>query len=424
MTDDTLVTASSPPAVPHRKGAIAVNGRSYRLPSRPVVVVCFDGCDPAYVAAATAAGVVPHLARMRAEGFDAIAQAAMPTFTNPNNVAIACGAPPAVTGVAGNYYLDRATGREVMVLDGHQMRAGTIFAGLAAAGIEVAVVTAKDKLLRALARDMAVIALSAESPEGATAILGDNAPPPATDKYSETLSLYVLDAGVRLLEAGRSTVLYLSLSDYVQHKHAPEAPEALAFMAAVDRRLGQLLDLGAVVGIVADHGMSDMSDANGAPRVTYVQDELEARFGPGSVRVICPITDPFVRHHASLGGFVRVYVRDAGLSPEAVQAALERMDGVALALPRDAACARFDLPVDGEADIVVVAAPGVALGATRQEHDLTALAGQRLRSHGGLSERDVPFIVSHPVSEDYQARARASLRNYDIFDFVINGAVA
>jgi phosphonoacetate hydrolase len=92
------------------------------------------------------------------------------------------------------------------------------------------------------------IALSAESPEGAVALLGDRAPAAATDKYSEALSIYVLDAGIRLLEAGRSHILYLSLSDYVQHKHAPEAPEALAFMQAVDQRLGRLVELGATVG--------------------------------------------------------------------------------------------------------------------------------------------------------------------------------
>ncbi len=398
-----------------------INGRSYRRPGRPVVVICFDGCDPAYVTAAMAAGVVPNLARMMEEGFNAVAQAAMPTFTNPNNVAIACGAPPAVTGVAGNYYLDRNTGREIMVLDGHQMRVDTLFAHFAAAGIEVAVVTAKDKLLRALARNMEGIALSAESPDGAAAILGDAAPPPAADKYSEALSLYVLDVGVQLLAAGRASVLYLSLSDYVQHKHAPEAPEALAFMAAVDRRLGRLVELGAIVGIVADHGMSDMSAEDGTPRITYVQDELEARFGAGAVRVICPITDPFVRHHASLGGFVRVYIKDPALSLEQVRSVLDGMDGVALALPADAACARFDLPLEGEADVVVVAQPGVALGATRNEHDLSALAGQRLRSHGGLSELDVPFILSHPLTADYAARAGAGLHNYDIFDFAING---
>ncbi|HQZ11354.1 MAG TPA: phosphonoacetate hydrolase [Devosia sp.] len=403
---------------------LLINGRTYRIPNHPVAVVCFDGCDPAYVDAAIAAGAAPNIARMKAEGFDAIALAAMPTFTNPNNVAIACGAPPAVTGVSGNYYLDRATGQEVMVVDGHQMRVDTIFAHFAAAGVEVSVVTAKDKLLRALARNMDGIALSAESPEGAIEVLGESAPPPAGDKYSEALSIYVLDAGIRLLEAGRGRVLYLSLSDYVQHKHAPEAPEALAFMREVDARFGRIVELGATLGIVADHGMNDMSLPGGAPRITYVQDELEARFGAGSVRVICPITDPFVRHHASLGGFVRVYIRRADLPAHQVQAALSEMGGVSLALLADEACARFELPPEGEADVVVVADRGVALGATRAEHDLSALAGQRLRSHGGLSEQRVPFILSHPLNASYRARSGAGLRNYDIFDFAINGAAS
>jgi phosphonoacetate hydrolase len=416
-----MTEASSPTSFIEAQPPLLINGRAYRFPIRPVVVVCFDGCDPDYVAAAMRAGVVPHLARMMDEGFSAIALAAMPTFTNPNNVAIACGVPPSVTGVAGNYYLDRTTGREVMVLDGHQMLVDTIFAHFAEAGADVAVVTAKDKLLGALARHMEGIALSAESPDGAVAVLGDDAPAAAADKYSEALSLYVLDAGIGLLEAGRGTIMYLSLSDYVQHKYPPEAPESLAFMAAVDQRLGRLVELGATVGIVADHGMTDMSQPDGTPRIVYVQDELEARFGAGSVRVICPITDPFVRHHASLGGFVRVYVKDPSLSPEDVQAALAETPGIALALLADEACARFDLPIEGEGDVVVVGASGVALGATRAEHDLTALAGQRLRSHGGLSEQEVPFILSRPLNADYAARAQAGLRNYDIFDFAING---
>lgn len=405
----------------NQREPLPINGRAYRFPVRPVVVVCFDGCDPEYVAAAMRAGVVPNLARMMGEGFSAIALAAMPTFTNPNNVAIACGAPPSVTGVAGNYYLNRATGREVMVLDGHQMLVDTIFAHFAEAGADVAVVTAKDKLLGALARNMAGIALSAETPAGAVAVLGDHAPPAAADKYSEALSLYVLDAGIGLLEARRGTILYLSLSDYVQHKHAPEAPEALDFMAAVDQRLGRLIELDATVGIVADHGMTDMSDPDGTPRVIYVQDELETRFGVGSVRVICPITDPFVRHHASLGGFVRIYIKNPSLSPEDVQAALAGIAGIGLALLADEACTRFDLPIEGEGDVVVVGASGVALGASKAEHDLTALAGQRLRSHGGLSEQQVPFILSRPLRAEYAARAQAGLRNYDIFDFAING---
>lgn len=403
---------------------VVVNARRYRRPMQPVVVICFDGCDPAYIEAAEAAGVIPTLARMRREGFDATALAAMPTFTNPNNVSIVCGAPPVVHGVAGNFYLDRASGETVMMLDAALMRAPTILAGLASAGSRVAVVTAKDKLRKALAFGLGGIAFSAEYADistedehgiaNAAAFVG--LPKPA--QYSPELSLFVLDAGIRLLEADRADVLYLSLSDYVQHKHAPEAPEALAFMAEVDRRLGRLIELGAIVGVTADHGMTDMAGEDGAPTVTYIGDVLDAEYGEGATRVICPITDPFVRHHGALGGFVRVHILKDGIDPAAVLARVKALPGVELALPRHEAAARFEMPGDREADIVVVGAAGVALGARASDHDLSQLAGERLRSHGSLAEQRVPFILSRPLRAE--ASAPGALRNFDIFDFALN----
>jgi phosphonoacetate hydrolase len=409
---------------------VVVNARRYRKPVEPAVVICFDGCDPAYIEAAEAAGVIPTLTRMRRDGFEALALAAMPTFTNPNNVSIVCGAPPTVHGVAGNFYLDRETGETVMMLDAALMRAPTILAGLAAAGSRVAVVTAKDKLRKALAHGLALtpglgaIAFSAEYADTSTeeehgianaaAFVGT--PKPA--QYSAELSLFVLDAGIRLIEAGRADVLYLSLSDYVQHKHASETEEALAFMAAVDQRLGRLIELGAIVGVTADHGMTDMAGPDGAPSVVYLGDVLDAEFGEGATRVICPITDPFVRHHGALGGFVRVHILKDGIDPAAVLERVRAQPGVALALPGNEAAARFEMPGDREADIVVIGAAGVALGARAVDHDLSQLAGERLRSHGSLSEQSVPFILSHPLRGTEPMPE--VLRNFDIFDFALN----
>ena len=119
--------------------------------------------------------------------------------------------------------------------------------------------------------------------------------------YSADLSLFVLDAGVKLLERGLARLLYLSLSDYVQHAHAPGAPQADAFNRAIDDRVRRFVELGAVVGLVADHGMNDKALPHGEPHVIFLEDELSARFGAGMVRVICPITDPFVRHHGRHG---------------------------------------------------------------------------------------------------------------------------
>ena len=87
--------------------AVELNDRSYRLPTRPVAVICADGCDPAYLEAGLAAGVLPTLARWRDSGFFALADAVMPTFTNPNNMSIVTGAPPSVHGISGNFALDR-----------------------------------------------------------------------------------------------------------------------------------------------------------------------------------------------------------------------------------------------------------------------------------------------------------------------------
>ena len=60
---------------------IEVNARNYRWMSRPVVVVCVDGCEPAYLDAAVAAGVAPYLARMMKTGTNLLADCVVPSFT-------------------------------------------------------------------------------------------------------------------------------------------------------------------------------------------------------------------------------------------------------------------------------------------------------------------------------------------------------
>ncbi|MGH7036876.1 MAG: phosphonoacetate hydrolase [Stellaceae bacterium] len=391
---------------------ITLNSRQYKKPERPTVVICADGCDPRYLDAGIPADVFPTLGSFAGSGFLATAQAAMPTFTNPNNVSIVTGAPPAVHGISGNYCLDRASGRELMMTDPALMRSETILALLAAEGVKVAAVTAKDKLRRLLGRGLDGIAFSSEQADaGVEKMVGR----PRPDMYSADLSLYVLDAGLRLLERGAAELLYLSLSDYVQHLHAPGDPAADAFHRALDARVRQFVERGAVVGLVADHGMNDK------PRVVFVEDELARRFGAGAARVICPITDPFVRHHGALGSFVRIYVRKAAdLAP--MMAACAALPGVARVLDREEAAQVFEMPADREADFVALGDAATALGAARAGHDLSALEGHPLRSHGGEGERTVPFILSHPLTAQYRERAATRpLHNYDIFDFALNG---
>ncbi|MGV3549295.1 phosphonoacetate hydrolase [Rhizobium sp.] len=409
----------------------AVNGRTYRWPDRTTVVICFDGCDPEYIETASKAGVIPTLDAIRRDGFESVALAAMPTFTNPNNVSIVCGAPPAVHGVSGNYYIDRKTGQEVMMVDAKPMQAETILAALSKLGASVIAVTAKDKLRKALAHNMTGIAFSAEKAaestmeENGIANVTDLVGRQQPDQYSADLSLFVLDAGIALIGERKPDLVYLSLSDYVQHAHAPSEAPALNFMGEVDQRVKKLLDLGAVVAIVADHGMNDMSSTAGDANVLYVGDILDAEYGEGAAKVICPITDPFVRHHGALGGFVRVHLKTSENSPDKVASFLKSLPGIEEALTREEVCARFSLPSDKEGDVAVIAAKGVALGARKVDHDLSALAGARLRSHGGLFEQRVPFIVSEKITAEFlDTKQGTDLRNFDVFDFALNGVVS
>jgi phosphonoacetate hydrolase len=391
---------------------IELNGRRYRKPERPTVVICVDGFDPAYVERGIGDGILPTIAGFAREGWLGAADAVMPTFTNPNNVSIVTGAPPSVHGIAGNYYLDRETKREVMITDDRLMCSETILGLMSREGVATAAVTAKDKLRRLLGRGLNGVCFSSECADaGVEAMVGRTRP----DMYSADLSLFVLDAGLTLLERGDARLLYLSLSDYVQHGHAPGDPEADAFHKGLDERVARFVEAGAVVGLVADHGMNDK------PRVIFLEDELSGRFGGGAARVICPITDPFVHHHGALGSFVRVYARDDS-DIAAMMTVSAALPGVAGVFDRAEASRRFELPYDREADFVVLGDADTAIGAARDEHDLSGLAGHRLRSHGGQGEQRVPFILSRRLIPEYQRRAETGkLRNFDIFDFALNG---
>ncbi len=391
-----------------------LNGRRYRKPERPTVVICVDGFDPAYVEHGIADGILPTIGGFARDGWLGTADAVMPTFTNPNNVSIVTGAPPAVHGIAGNYYLDRDTRREVMITDDRLMRSETILGLMSQAGVETAAVTAKDKLRRMLGHGLKGICFSSECADAEIEAMVGRARP---DMYSGDLSLFVLDAGLQLLGSGAAQLLYLSLSDYVQHGHAPGDLEADAFHEALDQRVARFVEMGAVVALTADHGMNDK------PHVIFLQDELITRFGAGAARVICPITDPFVRHHGALGSFVRVYAGDSAELP-AMMAAVAGLPGVAGVFARAEAASRFELPFDLEADFVVLGDTATAIGAARAEHDLSGLAGHRLRSHGGEGEQRVPFMLSRPLTAEYRKRAETGrLRNFDIFDYALNGVV-
>ncbi|KXU85605.1 phosphonoacetate hydrolase [Paraburkholderia monticola] len=405
-----------------------VNGRDYRFPPVPVVVICLDGSEPTYIEEAAKAGHAPNLARLLRTGTNRIAQCVIPSFTNPNNLSIVTGRPPKVHGIAGNYFYDRTSGEEVMMNDARFLRAPTIFAAFHDAGAKVAVVTAKDKLRTLLGKGLdftsgRAIAFSAEKANEATRAqngLGDvlaYVGKPLPDVYSADLSEFVFAAGVKLLDSFRPDLMYLSTTDYVQHKAAPGSPKANAFYAMFDRYVGALDAAGCVLAITADHGMNDKHRADGVPDVLYLQDLFDAWTGPGRSRVILPITDPYVAHHGALGSFATIYLPE-GIDAAQASALLERLrrtEGIQLALTSAEACERFELPPDRIGDVVVIGTRAKVFGTSATRHDLSGLT-EPLRSHGGLSEENVPLIVNRKT--DWPAER--ALRNFDIFDVALN----
>jgi phosphonoacetate hydrolase len=350
----TPLSNSNPESWSH----ITLHNRTYTLPTKPTVVVCVDGFDPTYLSAGISSGILPNFSRFVSSGFHASAKSCMPSFTNPNNVSIVTGATPAIHGIAGNFYLDPVTKEEHMIVDDTLLRGSTILQLMCARGVHVAAVTAKDKLRRILSHGLdpkSSICFSAEYAgqanlaENGISDVEEYVGRPAPPQYSGDLSIYVLDAGIRLLQDDRADLFYLTLSDFIQHKHAPDSKEANEFMAALDNRVGKLAELGASVVITGDHGMSDKSKSDGSPNVLYVQDVLEEKWGKGCARVICPITDPFVRHHGALGGFVRVHVQDPNVVGEMVEL-MKTLPEVEVVLVAKEAAEQLEMPLDREGD--------------------------------------------------------------------------
>lgn len=402
---------------------LEVNGRTYRWMEEPVVIVCVDGCEPAYLDAAVEAGVAPYLARMRAQGADLLADCVVPSFTNPNNLSIVTGAPPAVHGICGNYFFDRELGEEVMMNDPKYLRAGTVLAAFADAGARVAVVTAKDKLRKLLGNKMRGICFSSEKADqvtqeehGITGVV-ELVGMPVPSVYSAELSEFVFAAGVKLMETLRPDLMYLSTTDYVQHKAAPGCEAANSFYAMMDKYLAQLDALGTTIVLTADHGMNDKHGADGNPKVIYLQDQLDAWYGPERARVILPITDPYVVHHGALGSYATIYAPDETTAAEWI-ARIRELPGVELALTRAEAAKKFELPEDRIGDIVVVSEQRTVLGTSASRHDLSGLDAP-LRSHGGISEQRVPLICNRPVTG---IAGNRRLRNFDALDIALNHA--
>ncbi|MDP4989754.1 MAG: phosphonoacetate hydrolase [Marivita lacus] len=409
------------------KNPVVANDRTYPAPRTCAIAICLDGCEPEYLEVAIAEGLMPTLKRIRETGTVRLAHSVIPSFTNPNNMSIATGRPPSVHGICGNFLYEPETGQEVMMNDVRFLRAPTVFSKFYEAGARVAVVTAKDKLRALLGAGLKfdedrAIAFSSErsgdttkaehGQEAASKWLGMAQP----EVYSAELSEFVFAAGVKLLAEWKPDVMYLTTTDYVQHKYAPEQPEAQSFYKMFDTYLAQLDEMGAAIVVTADHGMKPKHDAKGDPAVIYVQDLLDEWLGEAAARVILPITDPYVVHHGALGSFATAYL-PSGADQADVIARLRALPEMLEVLDKATAVQRFELPADRIGDFVMVSTENMTIGTSAHRHDLAALK-EPLRSHGGLTEQVVPFIVNRVID----LPTAPTLRNFDAFFYATTAA--
>jgi phosphonoacetate hydrolase len=403
--------------------SILVNAREYRMPRKPTVAVTLDGTDPRYLDDGLGRGLLPTLQTMLdSGGVYALGRANMPTFTNVNNMSIVTGGPPSVHGLPGNHYL-APDGEEVQLSDAKYLRAPSIYAEMRRAGARVLCVTAKHKLRMMLAHgDVPATSaemahewpLSALGIDDVVGLVGRKNPGP----YEWDMSHYAIEIGIAVSrEMGSLDLMYLSTTDFVQHAEGPGGEMSDRFFRRFDELLAELLDLGYLVGITADHGMNAKHYPDGSPRVHYLEDVLAAA-GVGACHVILPITDPYVVHHGALGSFAWVHCDPT--DRDRAYDALASLDGVEEVLTREESAVVYQHPMDRIGDFAVASDARTALGKSAAKHDLTVLHGP-LRSHGGRHEQLVPIIVSEPLTDTYAERLRIGLMNSDLHDLLLNG---
>ena len=409
---------------------IEINERQYPgIPSSTAIVICLDGSQKEYFEEASKLNLTPNIDSFKKNGEDLLVNSAIPSFTNPNNISIVTGRPSSIHGICGNFFYTPSTGEEVMMNDPQFLRAPTIFQKYYEQGAKIAIVTAKDKLRKLLSHGLKfnesrAICFSSEKSDQANLSengieevnkwLGMEVP----NVYSQGLSEFVMAAGVKILNEFNPNIMYLSTTDFIQHKYAPGDEVANAFYAMFDRYIGQLNVNNNSIIVTADHGMQPKSRSDGSPNAIFLQDILDETLGKNISKVILPITDPYVVHHGALGSFATVYLSDKSKINDAIEE-INKIEDIEVVLTNKEGCAQYDLPTDRMGDIICMSSKNSTIGSAEKAHDLSKLK-EPLRSHGGLHEREVPFISNKKINLN---DANIKLNNYDAFYHAILGAM-
>ena len=338
------------------------------------LIILIDGGDPAYFEATH----TPNLDSITSEGARFTVSGQMPSVTNVNNVSMICGAPPAAHGITANYFLNADTGEEVYMESGDFVLSPTLMEMGRGAGLKTAVLASKQKLCDMIGKGAGTVVTAEDPPGWLTRKAGAK-----EDIYSGEVNLWLLRAARAVLEAQKPDLLYVTTTDYLQHKYGPGHAEAQAHHAALDAEVGRLVDswmrahTDGAVFITADHGMLDKTRALDPGVILRAQ-------GVGAEAVPI-IKDRYVVHHGNQGGAAYVHLQNEGTFAEAVDI-LKARAGIEDALTRWEAAARFQLMAERVGDIMVLADSETVFGvmdeAEREVH---------LRSHGSVHESVVPL---------------------------------
>ncbi len=408
---------------------LEINQRNYPSKiNKPVVVICLDGSQKEYLDRASQSKLTPNLDKIVKEGEFILAHSAIPSFTNPNNISIVTGQPSAVHGICGNFFYTPSTNKEVMMNDPQYLRAPTIFQKFYEQGSKIAVITAKDKLRSLLGNGLnynenRAICFSSEKSNQTTIEqngiekVNEWLNMPVPEVYSQGLSEFVMKAGVKILNEFKPDIMYLSTTDFIQHKYEPGHEIANQFYQMFDDNIGLLNDNDISLVITADHGMKAKTNINGDPNAIFLEDLLKEKFPQENFKVILPITDPYVVHHGSLGSFAMIYVENQSLISNVV-AEIRKVPEIEEVMNKQEACSAYHLPEDRSGDIICMSSESFTIGSSKSKHDLSSLK-EPLRSHGGLHEREVPFILN---SSKLDITNQGQIYNYDAFYYATHMA--
>ena len=204
--------------------------------------------------------------------------------------------------------------------------------------------------------------------------------------------------------------MYLSTTDYVQHKYAPGTPGPTRFYAMMDRYLAQLDAMGAAIALTADHGMN-AQDARPTARPTSSTCRIARRLARRGQRARDPADHRSLRRAPRRARLLR----DDLPADEARARARSRARSRALRGHRGRARAarrplpRFELPPDRMGDLVVVSTRTSCSARARRATTCRASTCRCARTAASPSRR-VPLLFNRRVDRPRQPTAAAQLR--------------